>query len=187
MGGLLWATTAAAGPLVGRPGAARAKDLPVVTLEEGFRLLRAELEPGGGVYTLGGMVEAEDWDSILKYTKEYDLTFRKLTMKEVTNALAAAGMPDKEKAGKELRDKFNYDLIALNKASRPQFRAIARPSADADMVELKSDLNKFLALDPNPPPPPPSPPPAPAADSTEEERGGQGAPAPAVAPTPAAE
>ena len=142
---------AACAPLAGAPDSTSAKELPAVTLKDGFALLRAELEPDGGAYKLGQMVEAEDWEGILQYTKVYDLSFRKLTMKQVTNSLAAAGLVSAEKTGKELRDKFNYDLIALNKASRPQFRAIARPSAEADMVELKNDLNKFIALDPDPP------------------------------------
>ena len=145
---LLFSSVTAAGGLFASSVSAEAKELPVLTIDEGFQLLRKELQPEGGIYKLSQMVESEDWESILAYTKVYDLSFRKLTMKQVTNALALAGMSDSEKVGKELRDKFNYDLIALNKASRPQFRSIARASADADMLELKEDLRKFIALDP---------------------------------------
>ena len=59
-----------------------AKELPTVEVHEGFSLVRKEVE-SGGVVELGQMVENEEWERILEFTKLYDLSFRKLTLKQV--------------------------------------------------------------------------------------------------------
>jgi len=121
-----------------------AKELPTVEVHEGFSLVRKEVE-SGGVVELGQMVENEEWERILEFTKLYDLSFRKLTLKQVANALTDKASQDK---ANEIRSKITFDLIAVNKASRPQFRAIAKPSAEEAMRVLRGDLGEFLALEP---------------------------------------
>ena len=63
-----------------------AAELPSIEVHEGFDLVRSEIE-SGGIATLDAMIEAEEWEKILEFTKLYDLSFRKLSMKRVVDAL----------------------------------------------------------------------------------------------------
>eukprot|EP00614_Pseudopedinella_elastica_P025834 CAMPEP_0172616910 /NCGR_PEP_ID=MMETSP1068-20121228/68762_1 /TAXON_ID=35684 /ORGANISM="Pseudopedinella elastica, Strain CCMP716" /LENGTH=174 /DNA_ID=CAMNT_0013422531 /DNA_START=170 /DNA_END=694 /DNA_ORIENTATION=- len=121
-----------------------AKELPTVEVHEGFALVRKELE-SGGVVELARMVEDEDWEQILEFTKLYDLSFRKLSLKQCANALTDKTAQDK---ANEIRSTITFDLIAVNKAARPQYRAVAKPAAEKAMEVLKADISQFLALEP---------------------------------------
>lgn len=67
-----------------------------IDVHEGFDLIRREMTEGG-VYKLGQMVETEDWEAILGFTKLYDLSFRKVDLYRVSEALTDKAAHDKVK------------------------------------------------------------------------------------------
>mmetsp|Transcript_53635 Transcript_53635/g.92278 ORF Transcript_53635/g.92278 Transcript_53635/m.92278 type:complete len:212 (+) Transcript_53635:90-725(+) len=129
-----------------QPVVALAADPPPIEVHEGFAYVRQEIE-SGGVAKLDSMVAAGDWENILEFTKLYDLSFRKVELYRVATALLPIDKSKHDKA-KEIRSTITYDLIAVNKASRPQFREIAAPASRQAMETLKKDLADFLALEP---------------------------------------
>ncbi len=121
-----------------------AEKAPPVDVHEAFMKVRIEYEKGG-VKALGDLVDEENWEKVLEFTKLYDLSFRKFLMKG-----AADGIIDDSarKKAKEIRNEVTFDLIAVNKAARPQYRSVAKAAAQDAMRVLRGDLETFLALEP---------------------------------------
>lgn len=68
------------------PFQAAAEDKEPLDARVEFSKVKAELERGG-IATLGGLVEKEDWEGILAFTKLYDLSFRKFLLKSAAESL----------------------------------------------------------------------------------------------------
>eukprot|EP00619_Florenciella_sp_RCC1007_P021345 CAMPEP_0205939604 /NCGR_PEP_ID=MMETSP1325-20131115/50048_1 /ASSEMBLY_ACC=CAM_ASM_000708 /TAXON_ID=236786 /ORGANISM="Florenciella sp., Strain RCC1007" /LENGTH=149 /DNA_ID=CAMNT_0053310083 /DNA_START=22 /DNA_END=469 /DNA_ORIENTATION=+ len=101
-------------------------------------------EAAQGIGRLDGMIEREAYDEILKYTKEFDLSFRKVTMKTAADSLDGAAKAE----AKEIRSRMTLELQAVNRAARPSTPP-SKAGATAAMDQVKLDLENFSAWGPN--------------------------------------
>ena len=113
------------------------------TVRDSFQAVRDELN-SGGVASLVTLIENEDYEKIMDFTKEYDLEFRKAKMGKARKFLTSKD--DKEKAV-ALCNAVTFDLIGMNKASRVGQRDIER--VKKYYGELKADIETFLELEKN--------------------------------------
>lgn len=112
------------------------------TAAAAFAVVEKGLASDGAIKRLAALVENEDWDTILGATKEIDLSFRKVTLKEAAAALDGEAKSE----AMDLRSDVSLMLMAVNKAARPKIRSKA--SASAALNRLTEDLNKFMELKP---------------------------------------
>ncbi len=132
--------------IAGKAPPAGAKDKEPVTRESvqlAFQNVRDQLEsPDGGVKYLQSLIEKEDFEGIMEFTKNYDLEFRKAKMVKARKLLTSK--EDKERA-LYLSNSVTFDLIGMNKGARPG-------QYDIEMVkkyfgELITDVTNFLELE----------------------------------------
>lgn len=124
--------------------AAQAKDKEPISLsvvKDSFQAVRDELN-SGGVPSLAVLVENEDYDQIMEFTKGYDLEFRKAKMGKARKFLTSK--EDKEKAVL-LCNAVTFDLIGMNKGSRVGQRDIVQ--VKKYYTELIADIQAFLELE----------------------------------------
>ena len=125
---------------------AQAKDKEPVALEtvrESFQAVRDELNTGVA-NELASLVDKEDYEQIMEFTKNYDLEFRKAKMGKARKFLTSK--EDKEK-GVLLCNAVTFDLIGMNKGSRPGQRNIEQ--VRKYYAELQADIQSFLDLEQN--------------------------------------
>mmetsp|Transcript_6404 Transcript_6404/g.9388 ORF Transcript_6404/g.9388 Transcript_6404/m.9388 type:complete len:207 (+) Transcript_6404:85-705(+) len=126
------------------PAEAKKSKEPVTreSIDKAFQDVRDQLEsPDGGVQNLKSLVEKEDFDNIMEFTKYYDLEFRKA---KVVKARRLLTNKDDKDRGLYLSNSITFDLIGMNKASRPG-------QHDIDQVkkyfnELVEDITNFLEM-----------------------------------------
>jgi hypothetical protein len=129
--------------LMSSPAEAKKKEQEPVTREgvaASFQAVKDEFAIGRA--TLQELVEKEDFEGIMEFTKTYDLEFRKAKM----------GKARKFFTSKEAKDRavlvcnaVTFDLIGMNKGSRPG-------QQDIDQVkkyfsELQADVDVFLEME----------------------------------------
>mmetsp|Transcript_18886 Transcript_18886/g.43915 ORF Transcript_18886/g.43915 Transcript_18886/m.43915 type:complete len:182 (-) Transcript_18886:122-667(-) len=100
-------------------------------------------EAAKGIGLLDDMVEREAYGEILKFTKEFDLSWRKVTMKAAVDSLDGAAKDE----AKEIRSRMTLELQAVNRAARPSTPP-SKAGATAAMGQVKADLDKFFAIGP---------------------------------------
>ena len=125
---------------------AQAKDkepVAIETVRESFQAVKDELN-NGGISELAAIIEKEDYDEIMEFTKNYDLEFRKAKMGKARKFLTSK--EDKEKAVL-LCNAVTFDLIGMNKGSRVGQRNIEQ--VKKYYGELKTDVQSFLDLEQN--------------------------------------
>lgn len=123
-----------------------AKDKEPIALETvraSFQAVRDELN-NGGIDDLASLVKSENYEEIMEFTKNYDLEFRKAKMGKARKFLTSK--EDKEK-GVLLCNAVTFDLIGMNKGSRPGQRNIEQ--IRKYYAELKTDIQSFLDLEQN--------------------------------------
>ncbi len=128
--------------------AAQAKDkdkepISLSVVKDSFQAVRDELN-SGGVPSLATLVENEDYEQIMEFTKGYDLEFRKAKMGKARKFLTSK--EDKEKAVL-LCNAVTFDLIGMNKGSRVGQRDIEQ--VKKYYTELIADIQAFLELEKN--------------------------------------
>jgi len=128
------------------PMIVQAKSKETITPEmvkASFAAVREQLEsPDGGIQTLQSLIEKEDYDAILEFTKYYDLEFRKAKMVKARKFIT--GSEDKER-GLYLSNSVTFDLIGMNKGCRPGKKDITEVTRYWE--ELKMDVENFLKLE----------------------------------------
>jgi hypothetical protein len=107
-------------------------------VQRAFDAIRYELEDSkGGISYLQSCVDKADYESILEFTKTYDLEFRKAKM---------LGAKKKFKFGGDqatlLLNSVTFDLIGMNKSCRKGQEDIQLAQKYLD--ELKADVAKYL-------------------------------------------
>lgn len=130
----------------GNASAAFAKDKvkePITreVIAKSFQNVRDELEKGG-IVELGALIEKEDFNGIMEFTKEYDLDFRKAKMGKARKFITSK--EDKEKAVL-LCNAVTFDLIGMNKASRTGQQNIE--NVKKYYQEMKDDVHSFLEME----------------------------------------
>ena len=110
-------------------------------IAKSFQNVRDELEKGG-IVELGVLIEKEDFNGIMEFTKEYDLDFRKAKMGKARKFITSK--EDKEKAVL-LCNAVTFDLIGMNKASRTGQQNIE--NVKKYYQEMKDDVNSFLEME----------------------------------------
>lgn len=120
---------------------------PAIALGE-FEALRAELDGSGtrGLARLRDLLEREDYSEVIKFTKEYFIFVGKGIMTSARKDLA--NDTDKDTA-KDLYNRVQEDLIAINKLSRPKGLE-NKEEALRYLATLEDDMHLFLKLDPSP-------------------------------------
>lgn len=122
------------------------KDKEPVTKEgiaAAFQAVRDQLEsPNGGVSTLQVLVEKEDFEGIMDFTKDYDLEFRKAKMGKARKFMTSKEEKDRAVL---LCNAVTFDLIGMNKFSRPGKEDISQ--VQKYFSELKTDVSSFLEME----------------------------------------
>ena len=107
-------------------------------VQKAFDVIRYELEDSkGGISYLQSCVDKADFDSILEFTKMYDLEFRKAKMLAAKKKFKFGG--DNATA---LLNSVTFDLIGMNKACRKGQEDIKLAQKYLD--ELKADVAQYL-------------------------------------------
>eukprot|EP00554_Chaetoceros_debilis_P007467 CAMPEP_0194076786 /NCGR_PEP_ID=MMETSP0149-20130528/3536_1 /TAXON_ID=122233 /ORGANISM="Chaetoceros debilis, Strain MM31A-1" /LENGTH=215 /DNA_ID=CAMNT_0038757643 /DNA_START=535 /DNA_END=1182 /DNA_ORIENTATION=+ len=127
------------------PAHAKSKGEPVTkdSIKAAFQAVRDQLEsPDGGVNRLRAMIEKEDFEEIMEFTKYYDLEFRKAKIVKARRLLTSKEVKER---GLYLSNSVTFDLIGMNKGARPG-------QYDIEMVkkyfkELETDVANFLLLE----------------------------------------
>ena len=125
----------------------QAKDkgpVSISVVREAFQAVRDVLKEGGEIDELGALVEKEDYEAIMEFTKGYDLDFRKAKMGKARKFLT--NKEDKERAVLNC-NAVTFDLIGMNKGSRVGQRDIEQ--VKKYYGELKADIQTFLELESN--------------------------------------
>jgi len=143
-------TATAAMALGGSPSTARAaaEEVDREKLKVAFARVRQELESEkGGVAYMQNCIDRRDFEALLEFTKEYDGQIRKAGMVGVKKMLT-----DKEqmKLITPLSNAVTFDLIGINRSSRPGAAATADEAAEGAnkyLQELRQDVQKFLDLE----------------------------------------
>ncbi|CAB9521154.1 expressed unknown protein [Seminavis robusta] len=124
------------------PVAAAAEEEPVYydasEVEKAFAAIRFELEdPSGGIAFLQGCVDKTDYESILEFTKTYDLELRKAKMMAAKKKFKFGG-----EQAIQLLNNVTFDLIGMNKSCRKGQENIQL--TQKYLSELKEDVAKYL-------------------------------------------
>lgn len=98
--------------------------------------INSEVE-SGGIFKIGQLIEAKDWEGVKELTKGYDKTFRKKLMGDARKTLRG-----EKDAALMYRNGVTFDLIAINKAARKEDQAAAREG----LAQLQGDVSDFLKL-----------------------------------------
>jgi len=131
-----------------------------VEVQKAFDGIRYELEnPNGGVALLQTAVDRKDCDTILDFTKTYDLELRKakmLTAKKKFKLTAtnnnSSNSADADTDPQQILNNVTFDLIGMNKSCRPgrqQQQQDNMQTTQTYLNELKDDIRKFLNLQTN--------------------------------------
>ena len=123
---------------------AAALDLPTKEIVvETFAPIKFELnDPNGGVATMQGRIDAEDWDGLMTFTQTYDLELRKKLMGKAKKLLQSK---DIKSTATTYANGVTFDLIGINRASRKGQQSVE--SANKYLQELREDVTKFLSLE----------------------------------------
>lgn len=106
-----------------------------------FGEVRFELEnPAGGVAHIGDALDANNWEEVKDFTRDYDLELRKKKMGFARKCMTDAKMKDDALA---LRNAVTFDLIAINKAARVEDMDSARKALQL----VKNDVSEFLKFE----------------------------------------
>jgi hypothetical protein len=98
------------------------------------------VESTKGIAYMRAQLEAKDYDSLLEFTKTYDLKLRKGYMGRAKKLMS--GSSD---VLTSLANAVTFDLIGINRNVR---KGQVNPEQAAKYIqELQDDVNKFLALD----------------------------------------
>ena len=117
-------------------------------MKAAFARVRQELESEkGGVAYMQNCIDRRDFEALLEFTKQYDGQIRKAGMVGVKKMLT-----DKEqmKLITPLSNSVTFDLIGINRSSRPGAAATADEAAEGAnkyLQELRQDVQKFLDLE----------------------------------------
>ena len=124
--------------------AGAALDLPTKeTVVETFAPIKFELnDPNGGVATMQGRIDAEDWDGLMSFTQTYDLELRKKLMGKAKKLFQSK---DVKSTATTYANGVTFDLIGINRASRKGQQSVE--SANKYLQELREDVTKFLSLE----------------------------------------
>ena len=124
--------------------AAAVLDLPTKeTVVETFAPIKFELnDPNGGVATMQGRIDAEDWDGLMSFTQTYDLELRKKLMGKAKKLFQSK---DVKSTATTYANGVTFDLIGINRASRKGQQSVE--SANKYLQELRDDVTKFLSLE----------------------------------------
>jgi hypothetical protein len=108
-----------------------------------FDAIRYEVsDPKGGVAYLRDRIEARDFASVLDFTKEYDLVFRKIAMGTAKKRLPKGPVKDR---GTELCNAVTFDLIGINRNSRKGQENVGE--ARKYLAELVQDATQMIELE----------------------------------------
>ena len=114
-----------------------ASDLP--SLETCFNAIKKEIAGSESLKRIEGDIEAQNWEDLKKFTREYDAGFRGGVLKSVWKQLDG----DSKRKGIDISNSFTFDLIALNKAARNHDDADAK----LRLRQVRQDLIDFAKLE----------------------------------------
>jgi hypothetical protein len=98
------------------------------------------VETSKGIAYMRAQLEAQDYDSLLEFTKTYDQILRKGYMGKAKKLMSCSG-----DILTSLTNAVTFDLIGINRNVR---KGQVNPEQAAKYIqELQDDVNKFLALD----------------------------------------
>mmetsp|Transcript_19238 Transcript_19238/g.32568 ORF Transcript_19238/g.32568 Transcript_19238/m.32568 type:complete len:192 (-) Transcript_19238:58-633(-) len=110
------------------------------SLDKCFNAIEKELNPreGESLLRIKNDIDAQNWDDLKGFTREYDAGFRGGVLKSAWKQFDG----EKKKRGIEVSNSFTFDLIALNKAARNQ----DVDDANTRLEQVRNDLRDFLSL-----------------------------------------
>jgi len=127
------------------PALAKKKETEPLTKENvqaAFDDLRFELEdPKGGVSTMQGYIDNNDFEGLLEFTKTYDQVLRKQKWGRCKSFLT--NNAEKEVATLQ-GNAVTFDLIGINRSSRAG--QTSQDSANKYLNELRTDLQKMVDM-----------------------------------------
>lgn len=117
---------------------------PAKAAEDAFELMRKEVDGtgSGGLDRLEKLLLAEDYSEVIKFSKEYFVYVGKGLM---TSARKDMEDDDRKKRAKDIYNKVQEDLIAINKLSRPKGQE-NQPEALRFFAMLKDDMRAFVDI-----------------------------------------
>uniref|UniRef100_A0A7S1BQ70 Uncharacterized protein n=1 Tax=Corethron hystrix TaxID=216773 RepID=A0A7S1BQ70_9STRA len=127
---------------------AKEEDAEVVTpemLTEAFRAVSTEASsPTGGIASLAEALNDGNWPFVLEFTKDYDLSFRKLIMGKARKMIPKTTETNAKlrEQGLLLTNGVTFDLIGVNRAARTKDADAAKKAYNL----LIEDIQKFLDL-----------------------------------------
>jgi len=127
------------------PAEAKKEEVPVTRegITAAFQAVRYQLEsPNGGVKELQALVEKEDFEAIMIFTRDYDLEFRKAKMGKARKLLTSKEEKDR---GVLVCNAVTFDLIGMNKSSRPGQQDIKQ--VQKYFGEMETDISTFLEME----------------------------------------
>jgi hypothetical protein len=108
-----------------------------------FDPIRYEIsDPKGGVAYMQQQIDAQDFTTLIDFTRGYDLEMRKIRMGKAKKLLQTKELKEK---GTEYANAVTFDLIGMNRNCRKGQESVE--GANKYLQELRDDAAKFLELE----------------------------------------
>jgi hypothetical protein len=137
-------TTGTSSAAYAAPVAVVPDDIQMILVDDGEAKAAAKeavrVETSKGIAYMRAQLEAQDYESLLEFTKTYDQILRKGYMGKAKKLMSCSG-----DVLTSLTNAVTFDLIGINRNVR---KGQVNPEQAAKYIqELQDDVNKFLALD----------------------------------------